>query len=205
MPNAYDARYAQDGYYWGLRPLPTCLKVLELLPLDRPLRLLDTGCGEGRNAVFFARNGYDVTAFDLSAAGVAKTKQLAARANVHLTAFVADINDYRLTEPFDVIFGTGVLQYIPPERRQQMLFNYKDFTRPGGLNIFSVFVRKPFIGKAPDAESSAHDWVSGEILTHYHDWRIDFFVEDIFHCTSSGVPHQHAVNRVAARCPTDGK
>ena len=32
--------------------------------------MLDIGCGEGRNAIFFARNGYDVTAFDLEKDGV---------------------------------------------------------------------------------------------------------------------------------------
>ncbi|MFB3891238.1 MAG: class I SAM-dependent methyltransferase [Phycisphaerae bacterium] len=70
MANQYDREYAPRAYYWGKKPSLLCFKVLELMPPDRPLRLLDIGCGEGRNAVFFARNGYDVTAFDLSPAGV---------------------------------------------------------------------------------------------------------------------------------------
>ena len=39
-------------------------------PPEQPLKLLDIGCGEGRNAVFFARNGYNVTAFDISEKGI---------------------------------------------------------------------------------------------------------------------------------------
>jgi tellurite methyltransferase len=66
----------------------------------------------------------------------------------------------------------------------------------------SVFVRKPFIAKAPDAEKTAHKWISGELLTYYHDWKIEFCTEEIFNCTSSGVPHQHAVNRIIARKET---
>lgn len=199
MSNPYDERYERPGYYWGRNPSASCYRVLQLLPPDRPLTLLDIGCGEGRNAVFFARNGYRVTAFDRSPTGVEKTARLAADANVPIDAFVADINDFRLDRPFDVLFSTGVLQYIPKERREDIFANYREYTSPGGLNAFSVFVRKPFIGRAPDGEKTAHEWISGELLTHYRDWRIEFCTEEIFNCMSSGVPHQHAVDRVAAR------
>jgi tellurite methyltransferase len=199
MKNPYDERYGRPGYYWGKIPSLTCYRVLQLLPPDRPLKLLDIGCGEGRNAVFFARNGYRVTAFDTSTKGIEKTKQLAADAGVPIDAFVGDINEFRLAEPFDVLFSTGVLQYVPQERRRDLFANYREHTNPGGLNAFSVFVKKPFIGQAPDAEKTDHRWISGELLTYYHDWRIEFCTEEIFDCMSSGVPHQHAVNRVVAR------
>jgi hypothetical protein len=60
-------------------------------------------------------------------------------------------------------------------------------------------LKKPFIASAPDAEETAHPWVSGELLTHYHDWRVEFFTEEVFDCLSGRVPHQHAVNRMIAR------
>ena len=202
MTNPYDERYEQPGHYWGKAPSRMCYRVLQLLPPDRPLRLLDIGCGEGRNAVFFARNGYRVTAFDTSPAGIAKTSQLAADAGVRIEAFVADINVFHLTEPFDVLFSTGVLQYVPPQARGNLFAHYQEHTRAGGLNAFSVFVKKPFIPESPDAEETAHKWRSGELFTYYHDWRIEFCTEEIFGCISGGVPHQHAVNRMVARKET---
>ena len=204
MINLYDERYRRPGYYWGKTPSQICYRILQLMPPDRPLRLLDIGCGEGRNAVFFARNGYRVTAFDTASGGIEKTKQLAAEAGVEIDAFEADINRFRLCEPFDVLFSTGVLQYVPQEERQGLFANYREHTCPGGLNVFSVFVRKPFIARAPDAESTAHAWLSGELLTYYHDWRIEFCTEEIFDCMSSDVPHQHAVNRMIGRKPVQG-
>ena len=197
--NLYDERYEHPGYYWGKTPSHSCYRVLQVLPPDRPLKLLDIGCGEGRNAVFFARNGYQVTAFDTSARGIEKTKQLAADAGVPIEAFVADINEFRLTESFDIFFSTGVLQYVPPEKRMDLFTNYRKYTSSGGLNVFSVFVKKPFIQKAPDAERTAYKWISGELLTYYHEWRIEYCTEEIFDCMSSGVLHQHAVNRIVAR------
>lgn len=199
MPTVYDEAYRGEGYYWGQRPSAMCYRVLELMPPDRPLRLLDIGCGEGRNAVFFARNGYYVTAFDLSPVGVEKTARMADEVGVALDLFTADLLDFRLEEPFDILFSTGTLHYIPPELRGKILGNYKQFTNPDGLHAFSVFVHKPFIPRPPDGEAMAHAWISGELFTHYHDWRIEFCTEEIFDCTSGGVPHQHAMNRILAR------
>jgi len=199
MTNPYDERYASPGYYWGKSPSQMCYRVLQLLPPDRPLKLLDIGCGEGRNAVFFARNGYHVTAFDTSGKGVEKARQLAAAAGVSIEARVASINEFRLTDSFDVLFSTGVLQYVPPELREELFANYREHTNPGGLHALSVFVKKPFIAKAPDGEKTAYKWVSGELLSFYADWRVEYCTEEVFDCMSSGVPHQHAVNRVIAR------
>jgi len=62
-------------------------------------------------------------------------------------------------------------------------------------------VNKPFIPPPPDGDANSHPLKSGELFTFYHDWKIEWCVEEIFDCLSSGVPHQHAINRVVARKP----
>ena len=124
---------------------------------------------------------------------------MAREVGVSLEAFTADLLEFRLEEPFDIFFSTGTLHFIPEELRAELLGHYKQFTRPGGLHAFSVFVRKPFIAEAPDADEGVRLWISGELFMHYHDWKIEFCTEEIFDCTSGGVPHQHAVNRILAR------
>ena len=199
MKNPYDDRYNQDDYYWGFRPSSACLRVLRLLPPEKPLRLLDIGCGEGRNAVFFARNGYEVTAFDLSPKGIEKTKALANRIGVKINVFEADLLEYREKDCYDIIFFTGVFHYIPPVLRSEIMLNYMEHTTSLGLNVFSVFVKKPFIPKAPDAESVANHWKSGELFTYYSEWQIEYCTEEIFDCNSGGFLHRHATNRIIAR------
>ena len=195
----YEASYKKDEYFWGIEPNRACLKVIELMPPVRRLKLLDIGCGEGKDAVFFARCGYDVSAFDISEAGLDKTKRLAEKANVHVNAFKANLWDYRLESGFDILFSSGVLHYIKPELRDEIMKNYRDHTNPGGLNAFHVFVKKPFVGSPPEHEEHVHLWLSGELFTYYHNWYIEDCDEHVFDCNSSGVPHQHAANRLLAR------
>lgn len=195
----YEEEYKTEHYYWGTLPNSACYQVLQRVPPARRLRLLDIGCGEGKDAVFFARNGYDVTAFDVSDAGIEKTKRLADQAGVHVNVFKADILDYRLDTSFDIIFSSGVLHYVKREFRQDLFANYKQFTKEDGMHVFNVFVHKPFIAPPPEKEPNAHKWYSGELLALYHDWLIADSSEIVFECHSSGIPHQHAMATMMAR------
>lgn len=176
-----------------------CYQVLQLIPPTKHLKLLDVGCGEGKDAVFFARNGYDVSAFDVSDAGIEKTRSLAENVGVHVSVFKADILDYRLDTHYDIIFSSGVLHYIKPEYRKEIFDNYKRFTNENGIHVFNVFVNKPFIAPPPEKEPNVYKWYSGELLTHYHDWLIKDSSEIVFDCNSSGIPHKHAMTKMIAQ------
>lgn len=199
--NPYDQRYASQEYYWGRKPSAICDRIIEIMrpsPDFRP-KLLDLGCGEGRNAIYFAKHGFEVVGLDLSLPGLEKTRRYAEEVGVQVETIHADIVTYELEDIYDVIFSTGTLQYLPPEVRDQRFQNYKEHTSLEGINVLSVFVRKPFIPTAPDAEETAFPYKSGELMGYYWDWEILYCTEEIFDCMSSGIPHKHAVNRIIAR------
>lgn len=81
----YEEFYRSQNYYWGITPNHLCYEILKLKPPIKPWRLLDIGCGEGKDAVFFARNGYQVDAFDITKTGLDKAEKLASFYNVQLT------------------------------------------------------------------------------------------------------------------------
>ena len=194
----YQEWYKSPEYYWGTEPSSLCLKIIAALPPVRPYRLLDVGCGEGKDAVFMARCGYDVTAFDIAQAGIDKALRLADEANVFVNAFVADVNEYRPDGEYDVVFSSGVLHYIRPELRAELFDCYKAHTAPGGLHAMNVFVQKPFLAPPPEKEES-YDWHSGELFALYRDWQFEHMEEKIFDCNSSGIPHKHAMDVMVAR------
>ena len=100
----YDERYNAEGYYWGLSPNNLCYEIIRLKPPTKPYKVLDIGCGEGKDAVFLARNGYNVTAFDISEQGLSKARELADHCGVKVDFFKADIRDFSLDTDFDIIF-----------------------------------------------------------------------------------------------------
>jgi tellurite methyltransferase len=195
----YEDDYQKKDYFWGISPSKMCLKVLELLPPENHIKILDIGSGEGKDSVFFARCGYDVSAFDISEAGLEKTKNLADKANVHVRTFRANLWDYRLKEKYDVIYSSGVLHYIKPELRDEIMTNYKNHVNENGIIAMNVFIDKPFIAPPPEKEKYSYLWKSGQLFTYFHDWFIENCTEYIFDCDSSGIPHYHAINCLFAR------
>lgn len=104
---------------------------MKILPPIKPCRVLDMGCGEGKDAVFFAKCGYLVTAFDISEQGIE--------------------NSYRPETEYDIIFSSGVLHFLPESQRREICDSLKDHTADNGINAMNVFVKKPFITRAPDS------------------------------------------------------
>lgn len=200
----YEERYQTEGYYWGTRPNEMCLELLKRIYPTRPLRLLEIGCGEGKDAVFLAKCGYQVTAFDATASGIEKAKRLADIHQVEVSFFQADLRTFRLDEEFDIIYSSGVFHHILPGLRRELMENYLSHTAPGGMHAINVFVEKPFIPAPPDEEADEENWqnwISGELFTWYREWVIEDCREEIFDCNSSGIPHKHCMDTIFARKP----
>ena len=195
----YEEKYQSNNMYWGNAIWEKCYDVMRCLPPIRPLRLLDIGCGEGQTAIFFARNGYRVSAFDIAKSGVEKGMQHAAECGVDVDFFEADVMEYKLERDYDVIYASGLLQYILPKERARVIDNWKKHTNKNGIHLLNVFVEKPFIETAPDWEETEYFWKSGELLQYYHDWKIELVEEIIFDCNSSGIMHRHCMDVVMAR------
>lgn len=198
----YDDRYNTKEYYWGLKPNRICYDIMKILPPIKPYRVLDIGCGEGKDAVFFAKCGYAVTAFDISEQGIEKAKRLAEYNKVEVKLFKADIFDYRPDTEYDIIFSSGVLHFLPRTERENFCGSLKSHTSESGINAMNVFVRKPFINRAPDStrdEEKRHPWRSGELFGYYHDWLFHTCREEIFDCNSGGKPHKHCMDTLIAQ------
>jgi len=197
----YEKSYEGEDYYWGLAPGRLCYEIIKRRPPVKPLRVLELGCGEGKDAVFLARNGYRVTAFDLAENGIRKARRLAEIHGVKVQFFRADIREFLPEEEYDIVFSSGVLHYLPKKKAERLFSALMEHTAPGGLHAMNQFVRKSWLGIAPDAEEAerkADPWYTGELARFYRDWKILKMEEDTFPCESGGIPHVHCMDIVIA-------
>ena len=196
----YEKCYAGEDYYWGLEPaafLDDLREAAEKEPAK--LKVLDIGCGEGKDAVYMAERGCKVTAFDITESGIRKTKRLAEQKGVQVNAFVADINDFCIDDRFDIIYSTGTIQYLFDDRIALFFEKIKAMVNNGGCIYLNVFVDKPFLELPPDWDKEEKMWRTGELFTHFADWEICKMDEIIFEDNSAGIKHYHCMDTILAK------
>lgn len=127
----WDERYSDPDRVWGSEPN---VFVAEYLGAREPGTAVDLGAGEGRNAVWLALQGWDVTAVDFSAVGLGKARQMAREADVELATVACDVEEYEPTVPVDLVL-LSYLQ-IPDDHQVRLLRRVVHWLQPGG----AVFV-----------------------------------------------------------------
>ena len=103
--------------------------------MQKPGRALDVGMGQGRNAIYLAQQGWEVTGFDLSDAGVKLAREQAAKLQVKVSAIVADAEAYDYGEAqWDLI----VFCYVP---LGDLAGRVERGLKPGGIVLVENFHR----------------------------------------------------------------
>ncbi|MDA8378497.1 MAG: class I SAM-dependent methyltransferase [Planctomycetia bacterium] len=95
--NFWNERYRHPGASYGTEPNDFLCSHVSTLPQGRILSLCE---GEGRNAVFLARHGYEVLAVDGSTVGLQNAEDLARRRGVKIKTEVADLADYNIAPDY---------------------------------------------------------------------------------------------------------
>ena len=124
----WDRRYSATGLLWTASPNRFVVAELAGLP---PGRALDLGCGEGRNAIWLAERGWQVSAVDFSPVGLDKARRLAGERGVTVNWVSADLRDY---QPRPGAFDLVLLAYLhlPPRNWWTVLHSARDTLAPGG-------------------------------------------------------------------------
>ncbi len=192
--------YAGREFYFGRGRSPLCDRITIIAqPGGRQkLNLIDLGCGDGRDSLYFASRGFEVTAVDVSEAALADLTQRAANMGVQLTTVHESILSYTLRWHYDVVFSNK-LHYIPEWRRASRLHHLMDHTAPEGLHGFTVLVHDPSKRRPPDLDNYVYPFQGGELLGFYDCWEVLYYQDEIVNCSRGGTPHQHTYSHIIAR------
>ena len=135
----WDARYSEDGFAYGDRPSRLLMGWSDTIS-DQGGHALVPACGEGRDAVYLARLGLDVTAVDMSAAGLDKAEQLAERHGVSVTPVKADLLAWDWpTGEMDVV--AAMFAHMPSHVRGEFHARMAAALKPGGYVFVEGFTK----------------------------------------------------------------
>ncbi len=131
----WNERYSSEEFAYGTEPNNYLKEKLEKL---KPGTILFPAEGEGRNAVFAATKGWEVSAFDISNEGKNKALQLAANHNIAIDYQVGELQTLNFqAEQFDVI--ALIYAHFPAEIKSSIHRMLDQYLRKGGVIIFEAF------------------------------------------------------------------
>jgi SAM-dependent methyltransferase len=124
----WDRRYSGPDLLWSATPNRFLVQEAEDLA---PGRALDLACGEGRNALWLAERGWNVTAVDYSGVAIAKARDRAALGGADVDFVCADLLDYLPAEgAFDLVLVLYL--QLPVEERRLVLARAEAALAPSG-------------------------------------------------------------------------
>ncbi|HEX8989313.1 MAG TPA: class I SAM-dependent methyltransferase [Rhodocyclaceae bacterium] len=177
----WSARYrdAGDDYLFGVAPNRFLAHRADLLREGRTA--LSVADGEGRNSVWLAEQGLEVTAVEISPVGVAKARKLAAGRGVRVDFEIADIMapDWPpagKTDAFDWVVAIFV-QFVGPSDRIRQIAALKRATRPGGRILLHGYTPKQIDYKTGGPSAVENLYTQDLLRELFADWQIEELVE----------------------------
>ena len=185
----WDGRYATEDQTTSLEPAPFLRQIAATL---RPCRALCLAAGSGRNAVFLAQQGYEVTAVDISPVGLDRCGKLARSRGVEVELVEADLLNYRFSDEFGLV---TMLYYNEPSLFPKM----EQVVMPEGCFLFQTFsIHHVQQGRGPRNPAFLAD--PSAVLDAFAHWRIRHFEDGEF-SVSGDVERREALVRLVAQNP----
>lgn len=165
-------------------------------------KVLDLGCGQGRDVIFLANQGFLVTAVDKSDVAI---HQLAIKKDElgleNLNLVCRDLLEFELSkDEYQVIICRNVLNFLNKETALKIIKEMQESVQTGGYIIIEVFTKNDSSFLAENKFLSYFD--EQELLKIFSDYDIAYYFENIiFDSGHPGfpAPHKHGVSKIIAK------
>jgi len=138
MAKFWDEQFSVEHYKYGTEPNAFLRE--EARRFEPKGRILVPGDGEGRNGVWLAEQGFDVTTIDSSSVGIEKAKLLASKRGVPLSCIQADLFEWDSSSFESTLDGVVIIYlHLPKEIRKQLYLKIAGCLKPGGILIVELF------------------------------------------------------------------
>lgn len=116
MTVTYDKYYQTENLFG--EPYPELIEFMSDYP--KKGKVLDLGCGQGRDAIALARMGYSVTGIDNSKVGIDQMNEIGVIENLNLDGQVGDIYSFDRFEEFDIVLLDSMFHFAKKDREKEV-------------------------------------------------------------------------------------
>ncbi len=194
----YDEAYRNTIAFFGESPDPLIDDFIQIL--DPGLRVLDVGCGQGRNALHLARQGFGVTAIDPSPVAIEQVEHSASDGGLEVDARVGSFGKVDLEDiKFGAVMVFGLIPDLPGERTGPLIEWARAHVAPRGTLWLTGFTTED-----PACEDCRQNWrplshnsfvgPDGTVRTYLEPGEIHDLVPDlemVHHWEGLGPRHRH--------------
>lgn len=165
--------YQEKVYSRGREPSPFLKK---MIPRMRCGKVLDIGMGEGANAVYLAKNDFDVVGFDISQVAIDRAKGWAAENGVDVDAKVADLDLYLMGV---MQYDAAIMTYFRPPNPRYYTAIISALKQGGSFLIESYGIPQMVNAIGKDEQYRNYYFNANEVLQQLQGLRILFYNEGV--------------------------
>ena len=167
----WDNKFSGDEYLYGKAPAKFLAENYSYIPLAS--KVLDVGMGEGRNAVFLARKGFNITGVDISAVAVRKARRLAGEYGIRINTVVSSMENFNSKASlYDAIL---VFYYVDRKLNRKLM----KWLKPGGLLIYESHTKRQKSVPGHEKYEDKYLLKEKELLTMFPEYRVLKYEEPI--------------------------
>lgn len=167
----YDNLYSENkNTFGGGKHDPFIEKLSGLLSVGA--KILDVGAGQGRNAFFLAKQGFQVDTIDISEEGTRQIQKQAEAENVTIHAKTLPIESADIEiEHYDTIMFMSILHHLPYDDALRILQHYQDRSKPGCVHLIKTFTSEGDFYELPKNKDMFYP-IPDTLKVMYQDWKI---------------------------------
>jgi SAM-dependent methyltransferase len=192
MSIEFNHLYSTEINYYGDRASPSLVRYLKMFNVEGAGNALDLGCGQGRNAVYLAQQGFSVLGVDKSAEAVACLPG-------NIVGQVADIAEFDITPAhYQLIISNTSIDHLSAEQNGKVVGNIINGLAPGGYLFVSVFMNNDPM-ESETASHVKHYYQSNELREQFASLTLLSYQEEFWLDEGHGKPHYHSMARLFAQ------
>jgi SAM-dependent methyltransferase len=126
--------------FFTKNPNQDLIELVENSELIPPSKVLELGCGNGRNSNYLSDRGFEVEAIDFSETAIAMARENSLKTNNSAKYYCRSIFDFDYPRDiYDFIYDSGCFHHIAPHRRPDFLSILRRALKPGGIFAMNCF------------------------------------------------------------------